>query len=785
MKYLSIPLLFVLFWTFGLMNIQAQETKKPKIAVVLSGGGAKGVAHIPLLQTLDSLGIVPDLIVGTSMGSLVGGFYAMGYSGDSIADITRNANWDKLLGGKTLLKDVGVEEKGEFGRYLLSLDVKNGKPKTSSAIINDQYLREFFANLTYPVYRINEFDDLPIAYRAVATDIVNGEEVVIKDGSLALAMRASMSIPSVFQPVPYKDVLLVDGGIVNNFPVDVAKAWGADIIIGSDVGGGMKPKEELEGFTSILFQSAMLISNKKNPESQALCDILLDHYPNLTYSTGDFKKASEIYEEGKIATASNMDKLVELARVLEPYKQKSVALPQVSNRIILDTVMYNGISEDNLDLVKARMNVKTNTAYTINELEDAVERAMGTNLFSQVDAVPVLQEDMVGMQVNVTENSPHQLKFALHFDNEAGIGLLANYTGRNILGKSSRLVVTGDISDEPSYRIQYQKQFGKNKSWWMRNELFQSWATQKNYVFGLELNDEFALRYSILSNEINKNIKPLESYIGAGIDLYNHRMTPKVDPEVDPNALNRERYEIRSAELYLHYAQNNLDEVFFATQGSKTNIRIARTLLNKADNIIYNPDGLEELEEQSYENITIGNFTRILFQYEKRFPIHPKVTWIINPEIGFMFTDNRDPASNYVRAAGLEYHFGGNLPNYKRYFFSFYGLNRNEANAYQFIHLGTSLQINPASKFYITPHADYISGGRGYFDDYIQNAFWPKYKWSDENFTAASFLYSIGGTFSYNSIIGPVSMDFTGVGGTGNNKLHFYFGLGLFMPVSK
>ena len=272
MKYLSIPLLFVLFWTLGLRNIQAQETKKPKIAVVLSGGGAKGVAHIPLLQTLDSLGIVPDLIVGTSMGSLVGGFYAMGYSGDSIADITRNANWDKLLGGKTLLKDVGVEEKSEFGRYLLTLDVKNGKPKTSSAIINDQYLREFFANLTYPVYRINEFDNLPIAYRAVATDIVNGEEVVIKDGSLALAMRASMSIPSVFQPVPYKDVLLVDGGIVNNFPVDVAKAWGADIIIGSDVGGGMKLKEELEGFASILFQSAMLISNKKT-QSQAMCDI--------------------------------------------------------------------------------------------------------------------------------------------------------------------------------------------------------------------------------------------------------------------------------------------------------------------------------------------------------------------------------------------------------------------------------------------------------------------------------------------------------------------------------
>mgnify|MGYP003344176170 CR=1 FL=1 len=506
MKTFFTPFLVIFLWTCSCFNIQAQQEKKPKIAVVLSGGGAKGVAHISLLQTLDSLGIVPDLVVGTSMGSLVGGFYAMGYSGDSIAEITRNADWDKLLGGKTLLKDVGVEEKSEFDRYLLTLDFKNGKPKTSSAIINDQYLREFFAKLTYPVYGIDDFDKLPIAYRAVATDIVNGDEVVLKEGSLATAMRASMSIPSVFKPVEYNDVLLVDGGILNNFPVDVAKAWGADIIIGSDVGGGMLPKEELEGFTNILFQSAMIISNKKNPESQAMCDILLNHYPNLTHSTGDFKKASEIYDEGKIATASNLDKLVDLARTLKSYNQKTITLPPVSNRIILDTITYSGISEENLELVKERMNVETNTVYTINELEKAVERAMGTNLFSQVDATPILREDWVGMHVNVTENSANQLKFAFHYDNDSGIGLLANYTGRNVFGKSSRILITGDISGEPSYRIQYQKQFGKNKSWWMRNELFQNWSAEKFDVFGIELNDEYLLRYSILSNEINKNI---------------------------------------------------------------------------------------------------------------------------------------------------------------------------------------------------------------------------------------------------------------------------------------
>jgi NTE family protein len=146
MRNYSIFLVLFFFLSFN-HKVVGQLQKNPKIAIVLSGGGAKGIAHIPLLQKLDSLNIVPDLVVGTSMGSLVGGFYAMGYSGDSIASITKNANWDKLLGGKTSLRDVSVEEKSEFGRYLVDFDIKKGKIKTKMSILNDQHLREFFYGL--------------------------------------------------------------------------------------------------------------------------------------------------------------------------------------------------------------------------------------------------------------------------------------------------------------------------------------------------------------------------------------------------------------------------------------------------------------------------------------------------------------------------------------------------------------------------------------------------------------------------------------------------------------
>ncbi len=201
------------------------QEKKPKVALILSGGGAKGIAHIRTLQALDSLHIVPDLIVGTSMGSIVGGLYAMGYSGDSIASLTKNVKWEKLLGGDVSLKNVGAEEKSEYNKYLIELELKKGKITTGAYLINDQNLREFIALVSIPSYEIELFDNLPIPFRAVTTDIINGKEVILDRGSLALAMRASMSIPGVFSPIRYKNTLLVDGGLLNNFPADIAKIW--------------------------------------------------------------------------------------------------------------------------------------------------------------------------------------------------------------------------------------------------------------------------------------------------------------------------------------------------------------------------------------------------------------------------------------------------------------------------------------------------------------------------------------------------------------------------------
>ena len=772
------PFFFLVFFFFVFsFQLLSQERQKPKVAVVLSGGGAKGIAHIPLLQMLDSLGIVPDLVVGTSMGSVVGGFYAMGYSGDSIAVISANADWDTLLGGKTLLKDVSVEEKSEFGRYLIDLDLIDSKLSTRASLLTDQFLREFFAIKTYPVFDVSNFDNLPIPYRAITTDIIHGDEVVLKEGSLAVAMRASMSIPSIFDPVSYGDLLLVDGGVLNNFPVDIAKEWGADIIIGSDVGGGMKTKEQLSGITDILFQTAMLVSNKKNPEARQNCDILIDHVPHLSYSTSDFNDNLEIYEEGFIGTRLQLEALTKLANELKNYEQKKIVIPEVEDRLYLDTIVFSGISKDNLDLVRSRADINAGQHYSVNEVVDGINRAMGTTLFNQIYAKAFKNSDQLGLEIQGSEHAKHQIRAALHFDNDDGIGILLNYTGRNFLGKSSRFLVTGDVSEEPAWRVQYQKQFGKSRAWWWRSELFGQYLNQELYISGDLLSDVMQDDYFLIENQFNKNIKSLESYIGFGLSYENSTLKPKVTPDVDDNFFNLTKYSFSNLELDAHFVLNNLNDVFFAESGTLLKLKMSRSLSNSlyyksADEFV------APLEDQK-----VNNFSRLMFSYQKRLPVADKLSIIIDANANFIFQDKagQSDVQDFQYAYSSFYFLGGNRTAANDRYIPFNGLNDAEAGVRQVTKIGAHFQYNFANKLYAIPHLDYASVGYGRFEDYLEEAFFPSNSWTDPNIQTGNIV-SFGTTLAYNSILGPVNLDYSWVNGA--KKSRFSFSLGLFINSS-
>ncbi len=761
--------LFVLIISLSLTQIVFAQEKKPKVVLVLSGGGAKGIAHIPLLQALDSLHIVPDLIVGNSMGSVIGGMYAMGYSGDSIQKIAKNIDWDKLLGRNMSLKSVSVEEKSEFERYLVGIGIKDGKPTSVSSLLNDQYLREFLTELTFPVYNVTDFDKLAIPFRAMATDVVYGKEVILSKGNLAFAMRSSMSLPAVFKTMPYEKTLLVDGGVMNNFPTDIAKKMGADIIIGSDVGGGMEPIDKLDNFVSVLMQTSMFPSNIKDPENRKLCDILVDHLPNLRFSTSDFAKSNEIYKDGQIATNLNLNTLAALAEKLKGFKQRTHELPAVSSEFVIDTIVYKNISKENLPLVIARTNIKTHTKYNTKDLTACINGAMGTNLFNQITySYFVHDTDKLGLLINGLEFSKNQVNASVHYDTYRGVGLILNYNARNVLAESSRLIATADIAEQPKVRIDFQKNFGKKKDWWWGTELYGAFLKQEIFVDGKSV-DNMLYNGFEFNNEVNRNLNSLNSYLGFGLNYSYTVVKPKNDPDINDNVLSLKNYNYGNLEVSAHYSRNGMDKVFFATSGTILKANINRSLHNDI-NIAFT-----ETDSTDFSGST-NSFTKVGFAFEKRLPIKKKITGIIGFDANFIFQDkrkaNEGSFSNYGYAA--KYFLGGFVPSSGSDRFVFSGLHEDELSVTQFMAINLGVQLNPLGKFYLTPHFNIASVGFGNFNEYIADVSSTNGNWDDKKET--SLLMSGGAAISYQSILGPIHFDTSWINNI--DKVRLFFSVG-------
>lgn len=760
---------YILVFLLFCQGIFAQN-EKPKVALVLSGGGAMGIAHIPTLQALDSLGIVPDIVIGTSMGSIVGALYSMGYSGDSIATISKGTNWDELFGGKVSINAVSNEEKSEFNRYLVEIEIVNGKPQPRIAILNDQNLREFFSELTYPVYDIKIFDDLPIPFRAMATDIVNGQEVILDKGSLGFAMRSSMSIPGVFPPMDSDDILLVDGGVLNNFPTDVAKAWGADIIIGSDVGGGLQPKSKLNNMQALLFQTGMLSSNLKSATNRGLCDILIDHTVHLTYTPADFDKGGEIFNQGKIGTNEKLNELAVLSKKLQIYPQEKTQLPVFKNKLMIDTIVFKGISKSNMDIVKSRSKLEPHNNYSMPEVIHGVNNILGTTLFDAISFYPFKYGDSLGLEINAIEKSSHLFKGSLHFDDYRGVGLFLNYTGRNIIGNSSRVLLSLDIAEDLRYRVQYQKNFSKTKNWWYRSEFYGQNLNQQTYISG-KLSEDVKFKYYQFDNQINRNIDAFKSYAGIGLNYEWNILKPKIDPDIIDNNFGLKRYNFKTLDIYGQYVYNTLDEIFYANQGTYLEARLGTSLYNSMD--------AEFLDDLNVPDISgsVSNFSKFTINFEKRIPIKDNFVAIFGVSSGYTFFNDEDSNDNSFQTYGYaaNYFLGGNIVRPRKNTFVLPGLKEDELAVTQFTMIEIAAQLSPIGKVYLTPHLNIGSVGFNNFEDYFEDFFSPNGDW-DQNLST-SLLTTVGITASYNSILGPVDFDISFVNNV--SKVRLFFGVGL------
>ena len=325
---------YLLFFSFMLFSFAyGNITDRPKIGLVLSGGGAKGFAHIGTLKMLDSLQISIDYIVGTSMGGIAGALYAIGYNGHDMENFVQRCDWKEIFSDKPRRTELPYFVRKETGKYQLVFGLKGIKPVTPSGLIYGQKVSLLFSSLTFPYENINDFDKLPIPFRCVAVDLVTGNQVVLKSGSLAKAMRATMAIPTIFSPVEWGDSLLIDGGFSNNLPINVVKEMGADIVIAVDVESPLKKRKRLNTALSILEQTIGLLGLEQRRKNEKLADIHIR--PDLTgFTTGDFDndKIKKIVQRGIEAAQKNKNQFVSLKKKHQLHRMEDPTIIDLANK---------------------------------------------------------------------------------------------------------------------------------------------------------------------------------------------------------------------------------------------------------------------------------------------------------------------------------------------------------------------------------------------------------------------------------------------------------------------
>lgn len=459
-KSLCLLLMFVL----ALPSLMAQ---RKKVGVVLGGGGAKGVAHIGVLRVLEEAGIPVDYVAGTSMGAIVGGLYAIGYAPAEIDTMVLEQDWTMLLSDRIKRNSLTFPEKENAERYILSLPFgREKKDRVIQGMIKGQNLMNLFSNLTIGYHDSVDFKNFNIPFACVAVDAVDGKDYVFRKGSLPLAMRASMAIPAVFAPVRLDSMVLIDGGLNDNFPVDVAREMGADIIIGVDLGtSDLKTLDKLNSPGDVIGQIIALHGYDKYARNKQQTDLLLR--PDMTsYNAASFTTPAldTLIRRGEREAYAHWDELIALKKKIgiaeglsaeeSGHVRKSYpALP--TDSFYIRTISFVGTDPRDEKWLMKISGLSENSHITLHELHHAMSVLIGSNAYSNVNYM-LTGEQQQDLVLTAQKKSVSSVNLGLRFDSEEIIGVLVNATFDHRARNHSKFGFTGRIGGKTSFaRLDY------------------------------------------------------------------------------------------------------------------------------------------------------------------------------------------------------------------------------------------------------------------------------------------------------------------------------------------
>jgi NTE family protein len=453
--------LILIFFLFSLaVQAQKPEPKEDlKVGLVLSGGGAKGLAHVGVLKVLEEAGVRIDYIAGTSMGAIVGGLYASGYSADELTAIFTNVNFDDIIQDGLPRSAKTFYEKEDAERYALTLPFDNFKLSFPEALSKGQNIYNMLSRILDHVSHIDDFAALPIPFFCIATDVEKGQEVILDKGYLPEALSASGALPTLFSPVMINDQLLIDGGVVNNYPVEELRAKGVDIIIGVDVQEALKSRENLRSAPDILLQINNYRTIKVMTEKKALTDIYIR--PDISgFSVVSFNDGLRIVEEGKKKAIEQFEALKSLAmrqhKNLPVATDNPLARPVPKDSIRIAAVAMSGNTNYTRSYIMGKLKSDPPETLSYEEFNESINNLSATNNFDHIGHRFISIPSGKVLQLDLQESkSTQSVRLGIHYDDLYRSAALINFTKKRLLFKNDIASVDFILGDNIRYDFDY------------------------------------------------------------------------------------------------------------------------------------------------------------------------------------------------------------------------------------------------------------------------------------------------------------------------------------------
>ena len=787
-KYVTKTILLLLLFVATAAYSQDTTTVKarPKVGLVLSGGGAKGAAHIGVLKYIEEAGIPIDYIAGTSMGSIVGGMYALGYTSDEILDIISDVDWDRLISNKVDRQEISYDSKSRSRTQIITvpfsletdteeLQSRSFKNSLPTGIVSGDNLLNLFNSLSVGYSDPIDFNDLPIPFLCIATNVINGEADVLNKGVFSNSLRASMAIPILFDPIKIDDTLYADGGLVNNFPAENCRAMGADYIIGVSMSPGLETDpQNLSSILSQVKQLKEIITDKEFENYHKQCDIFIS--PDLKgvgMLSFDAESVARITASGYEAASSQAEAFQALKELIYAGtdQQETVCTSEKKARNILkEQVLISRIDLEGVEgyiekWMRRRCTVKVGDHVYKEDIDKSVSIYYGTGNYDSITYTlheDSSSEDGYILKFKFVENPPHDVGLGFRFDSQDMLSVLFR------LGLNSNRIngLKSDISTKLGSNQWLKANLSYGHLLYPRINLSYNFRNSELDAYDM---DELVMNMKFLQHKFRFYLS--ENYsrtisLGAGIEA--DFISPRKVMYLYHDANDRDYDVVNTfgSFAYIHY--DNLNKVNFPTRGATGKVDFTWK------DMIYSGNGSNTLGLGS----VVFGFEGYVPVIEDRLVLVPQIygSFLFGSGATNGLTDSWNPVfngpvpaypsmNNIIGGAEMGRYIDQQLP--------FIGVN-NISLAFNNVAIArTDVRTRLFKNHYLTAMVNYARSSVN-MDNFFKKA--DDLQWSDLYDYNASNWWGAGLRYSIDTKIGPLNFDISSSNISRNVNLYFSLG---------